>query len=101
MAKRGFNDEDYNHHDGPFGDPHTWRRKAGNVVTEKRNGEEAIQTALAALGFSASARPSGAEVKTAYRQAALKNHPDQGGSNESFQEVKTAFDILLSETEFD
>lgn len=101
MAKRGFSDEDYNHHDGPYGDPVTWQRKAANVVTEKRHGEEEIQKALAALGFDCDSHPNMAEVKTAYRAAAVRTHPDRGGTSEGFHEIKTAFDILLAESEFD
>jgi len=34
------------------------------------------------------------ELKRAYRQAVLKAHPDQGGSSESFQEVRKSYQIL-------
>lgn len=35
-----------------------------------------------------------AELKQAYRQAALKTHPDCGGSEEVFRTVDTAYDTL-------
>lgn len=35
------------------------------------------------------------ELKSAYRISALKTHPDQGGSSETFQEVKKSYQILL------
>ena len=34
------------------------------------------------------------ELKSAYRSAVLKTHPDRGGSSESFQEVKKSYQIL-------
>ena len=35
------------------------------------------------------------ELKSAYRGAVLKTHPDQGGNSETFQEVKKSYQILL------
>lgn len=35
------------------------------------------------------------ELKSAYRGAVLKTHPDQGGSSETFQEVKKSYQMLL------
>lgn len=35
-----------------------------------------------------------AELKTAFRQLALSNHPDKGGDPVAFDKVKTAYDIL-------
>ncbi len=35
-----------------------------------------------------------AELKSAYRQALLKTHPDQGGTAESFQGVRKSYEIL-------
>lgn len=34
------------------------------------------------------------ELKSVYRFAALKSHPDQGGCSETFQEVKKSYQIL-------
>ena len=39
---------------------------------------------------------NGAELKSAYRCAVLKTHPDRGGNSESFQEVKKSYQILLA-----
>lgn len=36
------------------------------------------------------------ELKSAYRLAAFKTHPDQGGNSESFQVVKKSYQILLA-----
>lgn len=35
------------------------------------------------------------ELKSAYRAAVLKTHPDHGGSSETFQDVKKSYQILL------
>ncbi len=35
------------------------------------------------------------ELKSAYRTAVLKTHPDQGGNSETFQDVKKSYQILL------
>jgi hypothetical protein len=35
------------------------------------------------------------EIKKAYKTAALKNHPDKGGNNESFIAVKKAYDKII------
>jgi hypothetical protein len=34
------------------------------------------------------------ELKSAYRQALLKTHPDQGGTTETFQQVRKSYQIL-------
>ncbi|MEQ1724287.1 MAG: DnaJ domain-containing protein [Pseudobdellovibrio sp.] len=34
------------------------------------------------------------ELKSAYRLAVLKTHPDQGGNSENFQDVKKSYQIL-------
>ena len=36
------------------------------------------------------------ELKSAYRAALLKTHPDQGGTAESFQQVRKSYEILVS-----
>ena len=36
------------------------------------------------------------ELKSAYRAALLKTHPDQGGSAETFQQVRKSYEILAS-----
>lgn len=50
----------------------------------------------AELGVDKSASP--ADVKKAYRKAAKKAHPDQGGSQEAFQRVNGAY-LVLSDPE--
>jgi curved DNA-binding protein CbpA len=42
-------------------------------------------------------RDSGiAEIRAAYRKAAMNKHPDQGGTAEEFAEIKRAYDVLSS-----
>ena len=36
------------------------------------------------------------ELKTAYRRSVLKAHPDQGGTSETFQNVKKSYQILTA-----
>ena len=36
------------------------------------------------------------EIKKAFRRMSMKTHPDKGGSNEEFQEVKKAYEILAT-----
>lgn len=45
-----------------------------------------------ALSASFTAR----QLKSAYRAAMLKTHPDQGGSSESFHEAKKCYHILFA-----
>jgi hypothetical protein len=45
------------------------------------------------LGVQRSAGPE--EIRAAYRRAAKKAHPDQGGSNEAFRRVQLAAETLL------
>ena len=39
-----------------------------------------------------------ADIRTAYRKAALHSHPDKGGSEEAFLNVSLAFEVLSSES---
>jgi len=58
--------------------------------------------ALRTLGLPPRSEPSVAEIKAAYRKAALKAHPDRPHNHarkeqatEEFQRVKAAFDLLV------
>ncbi|MDO4714186.1 MAG: DnaJ domain-containing protein [bacterium] len=44
------------------------------------------------LGVSEDA--SADEIKKVFRKAAVKHHPDRGGSKEKFQEVNEAYQVL-------
>ena len=47
------------------------------------------------LGVSSTATQ--AEIKKAYRKAALKHHPDQGGDPEKFKALTAAYEVLRDE----
>lgn len=47
----------------------------------------------AVLGLSSDA--SHEEIKAAYRRMAMKHHPDRGGSQDKFQEIKVAYEQLM------
>jgi hypothetical protein len=49
---------------------------------------------FATLGLTRGA--SGKEIRAAYRRAAKRAHPDQGGSAEAFRRVQAAAEILLA-----
>ena len=38
-----------------------------------------------------------ADIKKAYRSAALRHHPDRGGSSAAFEKVNAAFEVLSDE----
>jgi len=46
------------------------------------------------LGVTQSATQK--EIKKAYRKAAIKHHPDKGGSKENFQKIHEAYEVLSS-----
>lgn len=48
------------------------------------------------LGIKRTASPE--EVKQAFRRQSKLTHPDNGGTEEAFREVKTAFDVLSDDT---
>ena len=51
------------------------------------------------LGISRAAAAS--DVRRAYRQMALKTHPDKGGKAEEFRSVFTAFEVLSDQSKLD
>ena len=56
------------------------------------------EAACSLLGLPCSANPSDiddAELKKAFRKAALKAHPDKGGSDEEFRKVKAASECIV------
>ena len=53
--------------------------------------------ALIHLGFPSGATPTDAELKKAFHKAALKVHPDKGGSPEAFDALTKAYELLTSE----
>ena len=49
-------------------------------------------THYSTLGVPSTA--SDAEIRAAYKSAAVSRHPDKGGDKETFQSIATAHDIL-------
>lgn len=47
------------------------------------------------LGISSDADKK--EIKKAFRKAAMKHHPDQGGDMDKFKEIKQAYEVLVDE----
>jgi DnaJ family protein A protein 2 len=41
------------------------------------------------------------EIKKAYRQKALKEHPDRGGDKEKFQAIQQAYEVLFDKEKRD
>lgn len=67
-------------------------RTAHNFNTEEHSAFQALNGYLSTPlhpGFYTQ------ELKSAYRQALLKTHPDQGGTAESFQQVRKSYEILV------
>lgn len=56
--------------------------------------EITFDQALKALNLSKSDVGDAAKIKQAFRQAALKAHPDKGGSNEAMRDVNDAYELL-------
>lgn len=87
------------------------RNRKATVQNADRIADEALRTTLKRLGGSDSAADllglqpgsdlTAAQLKTAYRRAAAKAHPDAGGSNEAFQEVNRAYESLKRRYNFD
>lgn len=66
-------------------------------ASHQLNAEEKMAYDLLNSYQSTSLHPGfyGKELKSAYRQALLKTHPDQGGTAETFQQVKKSYEILV------
>jgi len=93
MAKRGFNDEDYDHHDGPCGSPADWAGKARGVLREQSDKDPTLAESLAVLGLTEVVTPMNVStLKRAYRKVVQEVHPDRGGSAESFKNATDAFE---------
>jgi curved DNA-binding protein CbpA len=45
------------------------------------------------LGLGAEAAPE--EIKRAFREAALRTHPDRGGDDAAFIDVRRAYEVAL------
>jgi preprotein translocase subunit Sec63 len=56
------------------------------------NIEKLRQRAFEILGIPAGSGPD--QIKTAYRRRALETHPDKGGDQKDFIQVKTAYELL-------
>lgn len=52
-----------------------------------------MKSLYAIIGVSKSATPEA--IRKAYRKQSRKAHPDTGGSNEAFAELKLAYDVLI------
>lgn len=73
-------------------DQYSWERPSRQTTGMNR------EKALAILGLSG--RPAAADIKAAYRKAAMKWHPDRNGSSkeaeEKFKEINCAHEYLTS-----
>ncbi len=58
-----------------------------------------LQDALNYFGLSTTTEVTMAELKTIYRRLAKEKHPDQGGSNTEFVNLRKAFVLLKNELE--
>jgi len=77
-----------------FGSASEWSRKAKKLAKLALE-DTTVSENLRILGLSAT--PTGPELKAAFRRAAFKAHPDQGGSHEEFLKVQKAYEELLLE----
>lgn len=58
-------------------------------------------TAEGALGLTPGKKPTAAELKSAYRKAAARTHPDAGGSAEDFRATQQAYQRLKKKFNYD
>lgn len=57
--------------------------------------------ALEVLGFSGKDDPSKEELKKRFRILSLRNHPDKGGSSDTFRKINHAYRVLIGEEQVD
>ena len=96
MARPSIFDTDYRPYgtyEGPPGDSDQWRAAFGEAMSLPE-AEDILgdNSPWAILGIKVGA--SGAEIKQAFRNMALKHHPDQGGNAEMFKKVRAAYTKL-------
>lgn len=60
--------------------------------------EITVDQALKVLGLSQSDARDASKLKSAYKSASLKNHPDRGGSTEAMKDVNLAYELLQKYT---
>lgn len=86
--KKSFKLPQYKTHDGPKGSPDQWREAAKVILNV--NDENCLTT----LGLSG-VPPTEAALKTAWRTAIRKAHPDLGGSEDEAARINAAYELCL------
>jgi DnaJ-class molecular chaperone len=88
--------EDYKTYDDSNGrgSAKDWSRKAKKLAKLALE-DESVSENMRILGLSQT--PTAAELKAAFKKAAFKAHPDQGGDHEQFIRVQKAYEALLRE----
>ena len=81
-----------------FTQPYLYRYKSTPRLPHLLNEEQTLAFENLNLYQTISLHPGfyERELKSAYRAALLKTHPDQGGSAETFQQVRKSYEILAS-----
>ena len=60
---------------------------------------DALEVRAAGQLLGVDPKASKEEIKKAYKKKALKSHPDKGGSDEMFQRVADAYNLLIAAKE--
>ena len=60
---------------------------------------DALEVRAAGQLLGVDPKASKEEIKNAYKKKALKSHPDKGGSDEMFQRVADAYNLLIAAKE--
>lgn len=84
-----FDTSRYKTHEGVKGSPEKWR-EAAKIIFEVNN-----ENCLTTLGLSG-VPSTEAELKTAYRAAIRKCHPDLGGSEDEAAKLNAAYELALT-----